>query len=122
LPRIVGLQKAKELVFSCRPVFAEEAKQLGIAMEIYPADALMAAAQSLARRMQSGSRDATGAAKVVLNQSFNLDAKALVEMEAAVQAVMMGSRYHKNAVRDFLDKKPLPFDWERFDRETKAAE
>jgi 2-(1,2-epoxy-1,2-dihydrophenyl)acetyl-CoA isomerase len=122
LPRIVGLQKAKELVFSSRPIFAEEARQLGIAMEIHPAKTLMAAANALARRLQAGSRDATGAAKVVLNQSFNLDAKALVEMEAAVQAVMMGSTYHKNAVRDFLDKKPLPFDWERFDREEKAAE
>jgi 2-(1,2-epoxy-1,2-dihydrophenyl)acetyl-CoA isomerase len=91
-------------------------------MEIHPAKTLMAAANALARRLQAGSRDATGAAKVVLNQSFNLDAKALVEMEAAVQAVMMGSTYHKNAVRDFLDKKPLPFDWERFDREEKAAE
>ena len=41
---------------------------------------------------------------------------------AAAQAVMMGSTYHKDAVRAFLDKHPLPFDWERFDRAEKAAE
>ena len=35
---------------------------------------------------------------------------------------MMGSTYHKDAVRAFLDKQPLPFDWERFDRAEKAAE
>ena len=122
LPRVVGLQKAKELVFSSRPVFADEAQTLGITMATYPAEDLLPAAQALAARLRLASRDAIGAAKVILNQSFNLDAKALLEMEAAAQAVMMGSTYHKEAVRAFLDKQPLPFDWERFDRAEKAAE
>ncbi|MED5338102.1 MAG: enoyl-CoA hydratase/isomerase family protein [Pseudomonadota bacterium] len=122
LPRVVGLQKAKELVFSSRPVFADEAQTLGITMATYPAEDLLPAAQALAARLRLASRDAIGAAKVILNQSFNLDAKALLEMEAAAQAVMMGSTYHKNAVRAFLDTQPLPFDWERFDRDEKAAE
>ena len=121
LPRVVGLQKAKELVF-LRPVFADEAQTLGITMATYPAEDLLPAAQALAARLRLASRDAIGAAKVILNQSFNLDAKALLEMEAAAQAVMMGSTYHKDAVRAFLDKQPLPFDWERFDRAEKAAE
>ena len=122
LPRVVGLQKAKELVFSSRPVFADEAQTLGITMATYPAEDLLPAAQALAARLRLASRDAIGAAKVILNQSFNLDAIALLEMEAAAQAVMMGSTYHKDAVRAFLDKQPLPFDWERFDRAEKAAE
>ena len=41
LPRIVGLQKAKELVFTNRPIFPDEAKQLGIAMDVHAPEKLM---------------------------------------------------------------------------------
>lgn len=48
LPRIVGLQKAKELMFSARAVGADEAKELGIVYGIHSPDKLMDAAFELA--------------------------------------------------------------------------
>src|SRR6185436_11476692 len=44
LPRVVGVQRAKELMLSAREVDADEAKRLGIVMEIHPAEALLARA------------------------------------------------------------------------------
>jgi hypothetical protein len=38
-------------------------------------------------------------------------------MEAAAQALYFSSDYHQNAIKGFLDKKPLAYDWERMDRE-----
>lgn len=115
LPRIVGLQKAKEIVYTNRPIFAEEAKQLGIAMEIHPHETLMDEAMALARRLTKASTAAIGCSKRILNQSFNLDAQALVEMEAAAQAVFFATAYHKDAVANFVNKQPMDFNWEAMD-------
>ena len=41
-------------------------------------------------------------------------------MEAAAQAIYFSSDYHTDAIKGFLDKKPLAYDWERMDRD--AAE
>jgi 2-(1,2-epoxy-1,2-dihydrophenyl)acetyl-CoA isomerase len=112
LPRMVGMQRAKELMYTGRPVTAEEAKAIGIAMEVYPADTLLDEALALARRMQGGSAIAFGITKRVANQAFDNDAMALIEMEAAGQAICLASDYHKDAVSRFVEKKPLRFNWE----------
>jgi len=117
LPRIVGLQRAKEIMFTGRPLDAAEAKDIGIAMEVHPADELDAAARALAARLCKANTPALGATKRIVNQSFNLDANALIEMEAAAQAIYFSSDYHEQAIRGFLDKQPLAYDWERMDRD-----
>ena len=122
LPRIVGLQRAKEIMFTGRPLDAKEAKELGIAMEVHDAENLKSAAMELAGRLCRGNTPAIGATKRIVNQSFNLDANALIEMEAAAQAIYFSSDYHTNAIRGFLDKKPLPYDWERMDREAEKKD
>tara|TARA_B100001173_G_C15490774_1_gene338753 strand:- start:25 stop:459 length:435 start_codon:yes stop_codon:yes gene_type:complete len=117
LPRMVGLQRAKEIMFTGRPLDAQEAKELGIAMEVHGTDYLMDATMELAGRLCKANTRAIGATKRIVNQSFNLDAQALIEMEAAAQAVQLSSDYHQNAIRGFLDKQPLAYDWERMDLE-----
>lgn len=117
LPRMVGLQRAKEIMFTGRPLDAQEAKELGIAMEVHGTDYLMDATMELAGRLCKANTRAIGATKRIVNQSFNLDAQALIEMEAAAQAVQLSSDYHQNAIKGFLDKQPLAYDWERMDLE-----
>jgi len=113
LPRIVGLQKAKELVFSARSIGPEEAKELGIVYSIHEQDALMDAAIALADRFRNASRQAIGLSKNIMNQSFNLDFRALGELEAFGQAVAHDTEYHEAAVKRFLDKEPTLFDWDK---------
>ena len=117
LPRMVGLQRAKEIMFTGRPLDAQEAKELGIAMEVHGTDDLMDATMELAGRLCKANTRALGATKRIVNQSFNLDAQALIEMEAAAQAIQLSSDYHQNAVKGFLGKQPLAYDWERMDIE-----
>ena len=117
LPRMVGLQRAKEIMFTGRPLDAQEAKQLGIAMDVHGTDDLMDATMELAGRLCKANTRAIGATKRIVNQSFNLDAQALIEMEAAAQAVQLSSDYHQNAIKGFLNKQPLAYDWERMDLE-----
>lgn len=116
LPRLVGLQKAKELVFTARKVRAEEAKELGLVYKLVGQDTAMEEARALAGRFRTASPTAIGIAKNILNQSFNHDHKTLLELEAMGQAIASSSDYHKAAVQRFRDKEPSIFDWEAMDR------
>lgn len=114
LPRIVGMQKAKELVFTARAVDAEEAKALGMVFDIVEDGAALAlAAQALAQRFGQASTAAIGMAKTIMNQSFESDARTIAEMESYAQAACRGSAYHQDAVQRFKAKEPLRFDWDR---------
>ncbi len=113
LPRIVGLQRAKELVFSARTVPAEEAKALGIVYDIVPEADLLAQARSLAARFGHASTAALGMTKSIMNQAFQLDAHAMAEMEAYAQTVCRSTAYHQQAVERFKAKEPVRFDWDR---------
>lgn len=111
LPRIVGLQRAKELVFTAREVDAEEALSLGILYRIVPADTLLAQALEFAARFHNASTEALGVSKNILNRSFNLDQNTLAELESHAQALAIHTEYHDAAVARFLDKRPLEFIW-----------
>lgn len=113
LPRIVGLQKAKELVFSARVVTPEEARDLGIVYDIAGEGEALARAVAFARRFRDASTLAVGLAKNILNQSFEHDLQNLLELEASAQAIANNSGYHRDAVARFLDKQPTLFDWEK---------
>lgn len=112
LPRLVGLQTAKELIFTGRTVGAQEARDLRIAYAVLPGERLLDEALALARRFTSAPTAAIGASKRILNQSLHLDARALVEMEAAAQAIFFQSAFHRQAVDDFAAGRPFRFDWE----------
>lgn len=113
LPRLVGLQKAKELVFTARRVGAEEAKALGMVYDVIPEEGAVDAARAFAARFIHASTTAIGIAKNILNQSYNLDLRTLLELEASGQGSCCTSTYHREAVKRFADKQPAMFDWER---------
>ena len=66
LPRLVGLQRAKELVFTGRTIGAEEAGAMGIVNRVVPHEQLLDEAQKLARRLADGPRVALRMAKNVI--------------------------------------------------------
>lgn len=111
LPRIVGLQRAKELMLSARVVPALEAQQLGIVHSLYAPDELLDAAISFAARFTQASPIAMGLTKSILNQSMHLDQKALAELECFAQGLCMDSAYHREAVQGFLAGQAPGFVW-----------
>jgi 2-(1,2-epoxy-1,2-dihydrophenyl)acetyl-CoA isomerase len=109
LPRIVGLQRAKELIFSARVLGAHEAKAMGIVYDVVPEGEAMQAATELARKMRLASVAAVGLTKQLLNQTFESSQAAMAQAEALAQAVAIGTDYHADAVQRFLGKSPLLF-------------
>lgn len=120
LPRIVGMARAKELVLTARSFDAVEAREMGMVLSVHRPDTLMDAALDLAGRFDHASRLATGLSKTILNQALHSDQRALADKEAMAQALCLETDYHQTAVRRFLDKQPLDFDWDRMDREGDA--
>lgn len=110
LPRIVGVQRARELMLSARELSAQEALQLGIAMELHPPEQLQARAQALAASFVNASPVAVGLVKRALAAPGH-DLPTLLEMEANAQALAMGTDAHRTAVQRFLNKEPALFQW-----------
>ena len=109
LPRIVGPQRAKELMLSARELGAEEALRLGIAMELHEPDQLQARAQALAASFVQASPVAVSLIKRAVAAGGDLAAQ--LEHEANAQALAMGTQTHRDAVQDFLAKRPAKFQW-----------
>jgi len=109
LPRVVGAQRARELMLSAREVGAAEALELGIAMELHEPAQLLPRALALAESFAGASPLAVSLVKRATGDAGAL--AALLDTEANVQALAFGSAEHREAVNRFLDKKPLPFQW-----------
>jgi len=122
LPRLVGLQRAKELVFTARRVGAQEAQRIGLVHSVHASQHLMGAAQRLARRLAHASPAAIALSKNILNQSLHLDNRVVLELEAMAQAVARDSAFHRDAVQRFVDKAPPLYDWEALEAQDAAGE
>lgn len=109
LPRIVGLQRAKELVFSTREIGAEEAQRLGIVMEVHESDALQARARAVAESMTQAAPAAVALAKAMLNTSLDGDRRSAFALEAASQAAAFAAPEPRDQVEAILARRKPAF-------------
>lgn len=108
LPRLVGLQKAKELVFTGKRVSAKEGEQLGFVNAVCEEDKLADTVLTIANELANGPMVALRMAKRVMNQSPNLTLEQLLELEAQAQTICFQSKDHELAVKAFFNKeKPV---------------
>ncbi len=115
LPRAVGLQRAKEIMFSGRELSAEEARDLGFVMEIVADGQALARAIAVARGISTASAVATAMTKAALNRSFTSDLATMVELESMAQGIAFSSAYHRDAVDRFSSGQVARFSWPRAD-------
>ena len=111
LPRVVGLQRAKEIMFSAREVSGAEAVDLGIALEMLAPEALMPRARELAKALASASPTALAMTKDALNGSLGSTLDGVLDIEAAAQGIAGTSDYAKEAFSRFANKQPGQFQW-----------
>lgn len=113
LPRLVGLQKARELIYSAREVNAAQALDMGLLLEVVPSAELHARARELARSMSALSPAAFTMTKRLLAQSLNNDWSSQLNDEAWAQAIAMSGDYFKDATARFMRKEPPLYRWPR---------
>lgn len=111
LPRIVGVQRAKELLLSGRELNAREAQDFGIVMEVTAAGGALPRALAIAAALAGASPVATAMTKTALNNSLSSDLRSMVEYEATAQGVAFSSDFHRQSIAHFLAKQPPLFTW-----------
>jgi enoyl-CoA hydratase/carnithine racemase len=107
LPRLVGSDVAKELVFTGRVFSGEEALALGIVTRL--ADDPLAAAMQLAGEIAARSPDAVRGAKRLLDQTWNRAPEEGLSLEAEIQRTLIGSPNQLAAVVAGLRKEDPEF-------------
>lgn len=107
LPRLVGIDVAKELTFTARRFTGEEADRLGVVTRT--ADDPAAAAAELASAIAGQSPDAVRGAKRLYDESWVADAPASLELEEAIQRTLLGSPNQIAAVMAGATKQPAEF-------------
>jgi enoyl-CoA hydratase/carnithine racemase len=107
LPRLVGLDVAKELVFTGRQVSGREAVQLGLATRV--ADDPRAAAMELAAEIAGKNPEAIRAAKSLLNAAGTRPLAESYLEESRLMTSIMGSANQREAAMAFLEKRPPVF-------------
>jgi 2-(1,2-epoxy-1,2-dihydrophenyl)acetyl-CoA isomerase len=111
LPRVVGRQRAKELIFSTREISAEEARQLGVVMEVCDSDKLEGRVRQIAESMTHASPVALALTKAALNISLDSDQQGMFALEAAAQAAAFAAPEPKQAIDALLGRQPPPYRW-----------
>jgi 2-(1,2-epoxy-1,2-dihydrophenyl)acetyl-CoA isomerase len=105
LPRLVGLQKAKELMFFGDDLAATDAAALGLVNKVVPADALDATVAEWAKRLASGPTRSIGLTKRLLNRSLESDRTTAFAEEAAAQELNMGTHDANEGVAAFVERR-----------------
>jgi 2-(1,2-epoxy-1,2-dihydrophenyl)acetyl-CoA isomerase len=109
LPRIVGMHKAKELIFFGDDLSAADMEKLGIANKVVPAAELHAATKEWAERLASGPTKAIGWSKKLLQDALEIDRKALLEEEAMLVELNTHTHDGMEGVNSFRERRPTEF-------------
>lgn len=104
LMRLVGMGKAKELIFSARNVKAAEALQMGLVNGVYPADELLPAAEKLAAKIAKNAPIAVRACKAAMNEGVDLPMDQAIDAEVREFSACFETEDQKRGMAGFLNK------------------
>ena len=109
LPRVVGLARAKELIFTAEIIDAAEASRIGLVNHVVPAADLERATHALAERIAAGPPAVLKMAKHMVNRAATSDLAGALDLEAFSQGIAIASDDHQEGLRAFFEKRPPKF-------------
>ena len=104
LMRLVGMGKAKELIFSARNVKAAEALEIGLVNAVHPPEELLPAAKKLGARIAKNAPIAVRACKAAMNEGIDLPMDESVDAEIREFSGCFETEDQKRGMAAFLTK------------------
>jgi len=109
LPRLIGINRAKEMIFTGKMITAQEALSLGMANRVIAPETLMDEALKTAKIMASKGKVSLRAAKHAINGGLNADLATGCKIEVDSFALCMSSKDAKEGTTAFLEKRKADF-------------
>lgn len=109
LPRVVGLGKATELLYTGDFISAREAERIGLYNRVVPLDQLATTTRELAQRLARGPAFAIAKTKELLDREAHMNVETALECEAQAQAICMQHPDYREAYEAFVAKREANF-------------
>lgn len=108
LPRRIGLQKAKQLLYSGRKVSADEGAALGFVEMVVEGGDLLTAARAFAQAFSGQPSAALALMKSIVNRSYELGITDVAALGSLAQAVCYTGSEHRMSIQEFLSSNQEP--------------
>ncbi|GAW92629.1 enoyl-CoA hydratase/isomerase family protein [Calderihabitans maritimus] len=109
LPRLVGMTKAKELLFTGDTFDAQEAYRIGLVNKVVAPDRLMEEAKYMANRLAQKPAFALQLLKKAVNQGMELPLPLALELEGRCFELLFSTEDAKEGIRAFMEKRKPNF-------------
>jgi len=110
LARTVGMNKARELIYTGEVIDAAEAKRIGLVSEVFEPEELMEKVTEKAKLLMGKGPLAIAAAKRVMNKGVDLALDSALEFEKQTFSALFGSKDQKEGMTAFVEKRAAAFE------------
>lgn len=107
LARIIGVGKAKEMIYAATNIKADEALRIGLVNAVYPLEELMPAAKKLAGKIAKNAPIAVRACKKAINEGLDVDMDKAIVIEEKLFGSCFESEDQKEGMAAFLEKRKV---------------
>ena len=107
LARIIGVGKAKEMIYAATNIKADEALRIGLVNAVYPLEELMPAAKKLAGKIARNAPIAVRACKKAINEGLDVDMDKAIVIEEKLFGSCFESEDQKEGMEAFLEKRKV---------------
>lgn len=106
LPRLIGIAKSKELIFTGEAIDASEAYQIGLVNKVVEPDQLLEESYKMARRILKNGLIAIGYAKDAINKGLQADLNTAIDYENNSFGLCFSTEDQKEGMQAFSEKRP----------------
>lgn len=105
LPPLVGVGRAREMIYTAARIAADEAYRIGLVNHVYPADKLMEEARKLAGKIMANAPRSVEYAKYAIDQGLRMNVDAGMRMEADMFGMCCATEDKNEGTQAFLEKR-----------------
>ncbi len=107
--RSIGVSRAREWIYTGKKISAQEAKDYGLVLEVFPLGELLDRAHSLAKKIQKNSLLAVAQSKRAIHYSMGASIKEGLLEEAKAFSCLFGTHDQQEGMGAFLEKRKPEF-------------